>query len=233
MKNSRAMIIIGIVLLFWCTAAGQPLATDPAPGADAAAVTGAAPDASGDPAAMTDIHDIKPLVAVPLPVSLATVLLLASACLLAAAGLLGAWFLWNRRRRAPVETLEAQLSPEDKAFQQLAVLSADAVDGKAYYFQLSAIFREYLQGRFGIDGLEMTTEELLPRVETMALERELKLETKAFLAACDPVKFAGAPTQREAMEKDRGFVRGFVEKTVSALSAPEDSGEPVDPTAME
>lgn len=232
MKSIRAMIITGMVVLFCTAATGEPLDTDPAPvagqtpPAGQVSVPDAARNAGGEQTAMTDIHDIKPLVSVPVPVSVATVLLWAAVCLLVAAGVVGAWLLWKRRKAPPVETLEAQLSPWDAALQKLATLSPDAMDGKPFYFLLSAIFREYLHGRFGIDGVEMTTEELLPHVETMGVERDLKREIKAFLISCDPVKFAGAPTRQEVMEKDLGFIRRIVEKTTALPAAPESDGEP-------
>jgi len=46
---------------------------------------------------------------------------------------------------------------------------------------------------------------------------------KRFLVSCDPVKFAGAPTHRDVMEKDLGFVRGVVEKTAASLETPEET----------
>lgn len=242
MKRIRAMIITGVLFFLLCTAAtGQTMTGTPDP--DDPAVqsqgTGSATSAdSADPAtmqnadeataAMTDIHDIKPLISVPVPVSLATILLWTMVGLFAAAGLLGAWMLWKRRQAAPIETIEAQLSPEDVALQKLTALSLDTMGAKAFYFQLSAIFRKYIQERFGIGSLEMTTEELLPRVETMPLERGLKQAVKTFLASCDPVKFAGAFARRETMEKDLKFVKGFVEITTVPPLTPEDAREPAD-----
>ena len=172
---------------------------------------------------MTDIHDIKPLVAVPVPVSPAVIAMWSAILLLAAGAVLGGWFLWKKRRKNLLEEIEAILSPEDAALSQLQVLSPDTADGKLFYFRLSAILRRYLEGRFGIDGLEMTTEELLPHVEAIALDRDLKQNMKRFLVSSDPVKFAGAPTHQNLMEKDLGFVREVVEKTAAALQAPEET----------
>ena len=184
-------------------------------------------EAAGAPAPMTDIHDIKPLVSVPVPVSWAAVALW-TAVILAAGGLLwGAWFLWRRRRGPSVESIEAVLSPEETALQRLAILAAETgMEGKSYYFQLSFIFREYLQGRFGIDGLEMTTEELLPRVERLTLDRELKRNARKFIVSCDPVKYAGAPSFQASMAADFAFVKNFVEKTTAPVEDPmEAAGE--------
>jgi hypothetical protein len=223
--NKRLLLI----WVLWFLLAGAAWAQEPQaiPDAVATAVQDQPAQAGQDAAAnigaesMTDIHDIKPLVTVPLPVSPALIALWATIALLAAGAVLGGWYLWKKRRRAPVEEIEAMLSPEDTALSQLDALSPDAVQGKLFYFRLSEILRQYLQGRFGVDGLEMTTEELLPHVEGMKLERDLKRNMKRFLVSCDPVKFAGAPTHRDMMEKDLGFVRGVVEKTAAALETPE------------
>lgn len=248
-----SVILAGVIIFMGCTcaaleSAGVPatsaavenrlqkdhpdIHSDQAPKSDPGNVPGQAENSSAAP--MTDIHDIKPLVSVPVPVSLGVILLWIGIGLLAALLALGAWFFWKRRRGKTVESLTAMLSPEDTAFQQLSALSLDTTGGKAFYFRLSAIFRQYLEGRFGIDGLEMTTEELLPRVDTLALERDLKRDAKTFLVSCDPVKFAGLPVSRPAMESDLGFVRGFVEKSATYLLAPEEEATaPLGPDELE
>jgi hypothetical protein len=188
---------------------------------DQPAQAGGDPEAAAGSGSMTDIHDIKPLATVTVPVSPAVIAMWTAILLLAAGAVVGGWYLWKRRKKPPVEDIEAMLSPEDAALSQLQALSPDTADGKIFYFQLSAILRQYLQGRFGIDGLEMTTEELLPHVETMTLERDLKRDMKRFLVSIDPVKFAGAPTRRDLMAKDLGFVRTVVEKTAAPPPGPE------------
>lgn len=234
MGKFRAGIIICALVLFGGAATGQEPVSAPGASADAQSLpadTGRGEVLSNGPESMTDIHDIKPLVPVPVPISLTTIAFWAGICLLAAAFIAGAWLLWKRRRRPLVQTIEATLSPEDAALQRLAALSINTGSGKAFYFQLSAIFREYLDGRFGIDSIEMTTEELLPRVDTLALEKESKREVKTFLISCDPVKFAGAPTHPSAMARDLEFVKEFVEKTASP--SPENTGESATPDKSE
>ncbi len=236
MRNLCVIIMGALILLGGAAATRESSAAQTASPAGQAANTGqvtntapvAVPGQTGKAAPMTDIHDIKPLVSVPVPISLAAILLWGGIGLLAAAVLLGGWFLWKRRRGKTVESVTAMLSPEDTAFQQLSALSPDTANGKAFYFALSAIFRQYLEGRFGIDGLEMTTEELLPHVETLPLERDLKRDAKKFLVSSDPVKFAGLPACLESMESDLGFVRSFVETSAASLQAAEEEAGPPD-----
>jgi len=227
-----------LILALWVLFAGQAVAQEPTAAPDTPAAVQevqdlpAATDQSGETSSgtenMTDIHDIKSLVAVPVPVSPALIAMWAGILILAFGAVVGGWYLWKKRKRPVVEEIEAMLSPEDAALLQLQALSPDTADGKAFYFQLSTILRGYLQGRFDIDGLEMTTEELLPHVDAMALERDMKRDMKQFLLACDPVKFAGAPTRRERMEQDLGFVRGIVEKTAASFEPDEETtGDPL------
>jgi hypothetical protein len=220
-----------LICLLWILFTGLAWAQEPTAVADAdpviqeqpAQTTGQTGDHASGMETMTDIHDINPLVAVPSPLSPWVIALWVGLFILAAGLIFGGWFLWKKRKKPRVQEVEAMLSPEDEAFSKLQGLSPDTTDGKAFYFQLSAIFREYLHGRFDIDGLEMTTEELLPHVEVMALERDLKREMKRFLVSGDPVKFAGAPAHRDMMTRDLDFVRGVVEKTAAALAAQEEA----------
>jgi len=212
--------VLGILLFLCFFASAQEGSSPPDPTALAESQvreTGQTSETSGDRQPMTDIHDIKPLVPVPVPVSLAIIALWTGGCIAAGVLLLSGWFLWKRRRVGTIAAVEAVLSPEETAFQRLAALSTDTTDGKTFYFKLSSIFREYLQGRFGIDGLEMTTEELLPHVEKLKLERGLKQDSKKFIISCDPVKFADAPAFPEAMRGDFALVKSFVEKTTAAV----------------
>ena len=220
--RKRILLIWAFWALLGCMAGAQEPETTPEV-QGRMTQTGQDAEVSPGAASMTDIHDIKPLVAVPVPVSPAVIAMWSVILLLAAGAVLGGLFLWKKRRKSLLEEIEAILSPEDAALSQLQALSPDTADGKLFYFRLSAILRRYLEGRFGIDGLEMTTEELLPHVEAIALDRDLKQNMKRFLVSSDPVKFAGAPTHQNLMEKDLGFVREVVEKTAAALQAPEET----------
>ena len=70
-------------------------------------------------------------------------------------------------------------------------------DGKAFYFRLSAILRRYIFGRFSVGAPEMTTEEFLPCIDRLPIDRELARQLKQLCRAMDPVKFAGETGERE------------------------------------
>lgn len=72
----------------------------------------------------------------------------------------------------------------------------------AWIDQLSDVVREYLGKRFGFDGLECTSNELLQRFRQATRGAHTTAELEVFLGECDLVKFAqGAmtPSQAEAM----------------------------------
>jgi hypothetical protein len=74
-------------------------------------------------------------------------------------------------------------------------------DGKAAEFvdEVSDVVREYLGGRFGFDGLETTTDEMLLLLRQGHCNVGLWQEVGAYLRRCDLVKFAKVePDQDEA-----------------------------------
>ena len=103
----------------------------------------------------------------------------------------------------------------DRAMTRLAVLAARGMPGAegadAWYVELSAIVRRYLEDRFAVRAPELTTEEFLQEAKRLAeLSADHRARLSAFLEACDQVKFAGyrpEPTEsREALELARRFV---------------------------
>ncbi|MBW2369873.1 MAG: hypothetical protein JRH15_18535 [Deltaproteobacteria bacterium] len=162
---------------------------------------------------MNDIHDIKALVAVDIPISPAQIAMWGAAAVVLAALVWAAWYI-RRRRKPKTAPVAPPLPPEQVADDRLRALAGRIdPDGKAFYFELSEIFREYLKGRFAIDGLEKTTEELMPCIEGLSVDRGLKREVNRFLVSADPIKFADLPVERRKMDADLAFVRTFVETT--------------------
>ncbi|MFH0726107.1 MAG: hypothetical protein V2B19_07105 [Pseudomonadota bacterium] len=182
---------------------------------------------------MTDIHDIKPLALVLFPGSFPKSVWYLMAGILVAALLVVAYRYWRNKKRAQdIFPAEVILPPEEAAFQALDALTREGkIPDKAFYFRLSAIFRTYLSGRFGVDGLEMTTEELLPAVDRLGIDRALKSGIKDFLLFSDPVKFADVPAPLSRRGSDLEFVGGFVKQTTPDSAEDKTTGaqEPLTP----
>ncbi len=82
---------------------------------------------------------------------------------------------------------------------------------KDYYTDLTDIAREYLAGQFGIDAVEMTTDEIIQAVHSLNISEIAKSKLQETLITADFVKFAKAnPSidQNEESFKDTNF---FVE----------------------
>ena len=133
------------------------------------------------------------------------------------------WAVMQRRRSAKdITTIVPEISPEETAYGLLEdIKGLMQTDPKAYYFNLSEILRGYLEKRFQIDAMEMTSEELLPRLMGLDIENELKNDTKLFIRMSDPVKFADASADRAQMENHHKLVHTFVKKTTPGLTIPE------------
>jgi len=169
---------------------------------------------------LTDILDIKPPELLDSGHAWLAYLLLGLAVLILAAGIYGGIVYWKKRRIK--EEVSIPEEPADhRAFRLMDELAGDrVVDTKGFYFRLSAIFRGYVQARFGIDALEMTSEELLPRISELGLEGELVQGVRKYTLASEPVKFSDRSVDGEKMQSDINFIRAFVSRTT-----PADEGE--------
>jgi hypothetical protein len=170
--------------------------------------------ATGTPVPMTDIHDIKPLETPAADWSL-LVYILGAVLILAVIG--AAIYYWKKHRNRKRAPAEIPILPHEAALRLLdAIADVESMDGKAFYFSLSNILRTYIQARYNINALEMTTEELLPRIDVLNLGREMHQELKDLIRSTDPVKFAGIPAAVIKMREHHYFVRTFVIQTTSS-----------------
>jgi hypothetical protein len=164
------------------------------------------------PAPITDIHDILPPVSVGIHAPWLVIVLLA----LAAVAILAAgWWFWEKRKKArTIETIVPELPPEMTAMQALDEISdVRGLDGKTFYFRLSAILRHYVFGRFAVGAPEMTTEEFMPCINRLQIDYDLAHRLRNLCRSMDPVKFGSATAVEKQMESDLFFAREFVRKT--------------------
>lgn len=84
--------------------------------------------------------------------------------------------------------------PEEVALEKLQALRdaglPEAGAKKVWYIELSEIMREYIGGRYGFDGLESTTEEIIVTMRGKKTAGLTQAELFRFLNDCDMVKFA-------------------------------------------
>lgn len=84
---------------------------------------------------------------------------------------------------------------------------------KEYYSALTDILRTYIDGRFGVGAMEMTTDEIIEAIKSLDLTQKLAMDVLNVLRDADLVKFAKA--MPEAAENESAFskVYYFVEET--------------------
>ena len=84
---------------------------------------------------------------------------------------------------------------------------------KEYYTDLTDIAREYLEGQFNIDAIEMTSDEILEEVKKLQIDKLTYGKLENTLTTSDLVKFAKAnpsPTENETAYSD---IYSFVEES--------------------
>lgn len=183
----------------------EELLTDEVP-LDVAPVNAAASGAQMRPAAGTLDPDVGGL-------PWTTILLVVSAALVATSATVLGLRAWNARRRRA-----RQRSAYDDAIaklQQLEARGAPAAEqADAWFVELSAIVRTYLERRYEIRAPELTTEEFLQEASRGSrLSAEHRKLLSSFLERCDRVKFAGyRPDAQESIDS-LAAARAFVEDT--------------------
>ena len=170
---------------------------------------------------MTDIHDIKPLARLHWQhrrwlVALAVVLVLA-----ALAGAIYYIIKRHRKSRAPATLL---VPPDQMATERLRdIADVRQFDGKTFYFRLSAIVRDYIEERFGLNAPDLTTEELLPLLRHLPLKPDLSQGLADLLRASEPIRYAQGIACADQMHQDWLFARRFVAESAPEIEAPEAS----------
>ena len=165
--------------------------------------------------ALAELKDILPLELAPSRAYLLWAALGLFGLLLVA----GAAVLYLRRKTNVSAMPEVILSPWERAQQRLKALAekgyVETGDHEAYYVELSAIVRQYLEERFGIRAPELTTQEFIHEASSNAL---LKEEHRAFLIEflkhSDYVKFARYAPTPEQMQRVFGLVERFINETI-------------------
>jgi len=127
---------------------------------------------------------------------------------------LGIYFYFKRRKKEAY--VPPPLPPYELAIKKLQALKAKKLwqegDIKNYYSELTGIFREYVEGRFELPALEMTTDELSPFLKKKKeVTKGLFRNMVDLLSISDFVKFAKArPSTKyhaDAFDQVKDFVR--------------------------
>lgn len=172
----------------------------------------------------SQILPIKPIYAEPLNWEDHARLLLTLVGIFVAIGII--WWL-VRKPQLKVREIEPPappLPPHEIALAALAALAQqrpwESGDAKAYQTQLTDILRRYLQGRYAINALEMTTPEILAALERQGVTQAECLRLQELLHTADMVKFAKAAPPISVHAQALTQVQDFVRRTQSSPSTP-------------
>jgi len=122
----------------------------------------------------------------------------------------GAWAAVRRLRRRRPRRAEGGVvidtrPPEEIALERLRALAAsgmlDGDDRRPFYFAVSEIVRDFLGRRYGFDALELTSAELLARLEKGDGATAVREPVARWLEATDLVKYAGLAAARADAER--------------------------------
>ena len=103
-----------------------------------------------------------------------------------------------RKRRKGEKIIPRKLQPprppHEIAYEELACLAeSDLLDKgeiKLYYSEISDIIRRYVEGRYQVIAMELTTTEVLDQLKSTEIENEHFEMFVSFFEICDLVKFA-------------------------------------------
>jgi hypothetical protein len=130
-----------------------------------------------------------------------------------------AWIIWRKRHQAAQEA-EAnvpQLPPYELAVMQLNELKSEKLcensREKEYYTRLTDILRVYLETRFGINAMEMTSTQIMRSVRSHDTTKPSASLMKQILEIADFVKFAKVRPLPDDNTKSFNQALQFVEDT--------------------
>ena len=150
------------------------------------------------------------------------------------------FWMWRRRRgRAPDGILapaEPPRPPHEIAYEAFRALEAERLPDrgeiKTFHIRASDVVRTYVEGRFGVDALELTTGEVLDGLRGNEVDEDLLDDFRRLLQRCDLVKFA---KDRPALERCREVIplgRSLVDRT-RVVVPPAESATDTEPAAAE
>lgn len=148
-----------------------------------------------------------------LPILLGILLVL----LLAAA----AWYGWKRWKEQksliPFKKEEPKLPPHEQAIKELDAIREQKLWqqglSKAYYTQITETLRRYIDGRFGINAMEMTSGEILDLIRQNDEAKPLYENLRQILSLADFVKFAKMNPLPDENDLSLANAYRFVEQT--------------------
>jgi hypothetical protein len=165
---------------------------------------------------MQDIRGLKPLY--PSAKRQPWTLIVSLALLVLVIGLFIVW-RWRQRRH---QQTDSPPPPHEAAFAALNLLRATDFENdeelRDYYFSISEVLRNYIEGRFELNATDLTREEILvhPRIDDLSEDQQEDLSQ--FLFDTDQVKYACSRPSSQNIAHVYETALSFIEATIPTLS---------------
>lgn len=175
------------------------------------------------------IYDVKPPISTPLIISEISDYIFAALLFFALAAIIV--YIVLRIRNKEALFARPKLPPHVLAVSELQKIKDMELwqngKHKEYFTLITDTVREYLDGRFGKNAMEMTTDEIMASIKDDSINDRDKEMLKELLSLADLVKFAKYVPEREDNEVSYLRALEFVEHTKGAEETPEsdDSSE--------
>lgn len=165
------------------------------------------------------IYDIKPPVKAPFHPDEIIIYFLAYFFVVRPIAIaIAAFLLFRRKRRMAIA---GKLGPKEPA-HVVAIRSLEILHNqklwqnnkhKFYYTRLTDILRQYIEGRYDIGAMEMTSDEIMQALSQAGIEKKYYSDLNDVLRDADLVKFAKYVPEAEANEKAYYDAYFFIENT--------------------
>ena len=147
-------------------------------------------------------------------------------------GALYVYFKWIKQGKIPLLPKRKPVPPYNLAMQRLQHLGAEKLcergEEKEYYTRLTDILRSYLDGRFGINAMEMTSTQIIESLRKNPDTRASEPMMQKILEIADFVKFAKVRPLPEDNKLAMDSAVRFVEET-KPVEQPQTDAEGVKP----
>jgi len=135
------------------------------------------------------------------------------------------WF-WKSRSRAEKNKL-IPASPYVLALQQLDLLCQKPVlDTKGFYFDLGGLIKRYIGSSYGMNAVEMTTQELSKHIRVTRMDPGLVQSVSKFLIVSDPFRYGPMVPDASRVKEDLASVRQLITAMEADLESKRTSATP-------
>ncbi len=150
--------------------------------------------------------------------------------LIVVAGGICAYLIATRKVDIPLIPKKKPIPPYELAVSRLKTLKAENLcekgEEKEYYTRLTDILREYIDERFGINAMEMTSTQILSRLSDNPVTRPSNQLMRQILEVADFVKFAKVRPLPDDNIKSYNSAMEFVENTKPVEEPTEEGSTP-------